>query len=96
MKGPRQAHYSGAHYPYLKFHKRNDKSWDWLKFLAIWKKLENKRKKKKRSKQNKAGRKSSKSNTRTMCLRMQLKMYIKNSQMHIPVSHVVKKFSYYI
>lgn len=53
MKGLIQAIILSIH-PYLKFHKRNDKSWDCLKFLAIWNKWENKKQgKKKEKKQNK-------------------------------------------
>lgn len=51
MKGPIQAIILNI-YPYLKFHKRNDKSWDILKFLAIWNKWENEKQEKKK-KQNK-------------------------------------------
>lgn len=51
MKGPIQAIILSI-YPYLKFHKRNDKSWDILKFLAIWNKWENEKQEKKK-KQNK-------------------------------------------
>lgn len=47
MKGPIQAVILSIH-PYLKFHKRNDKSWDCLKFLAIWNKWENKKQEKKK------------------------------------------------